>query len=157
MSGERCMTRAQRDAVVREALSWVGTPYRARQCVKGVGVDCGKLLAAVYANAGVMPMVDLGEYSFQQHLHSDAEDYMAWLESVGARRIEADQVMTGDAGVWKFGRSHSHGGIVVDVGADGPVICHSYIKAGRGVTLTRAYLDEPLAGSPSVVWWRYYP
>jgi hypothetical protein len=43
----------QRQAVVEEALTWLGTPFEYGQCVKGVGVDCGRFPAAVFDRAGV--------------------------------------------------------------------------------------------------------
>lgn len=143
-----------RARVVAEAMSWIGTPYRHRQCVKGRdgGVDCARILAAVYADAGVIDPVDLGAYPTQWHLHHDRELYLEWLQRVGARPLASDEMpLPGDVGVWKFGLTHSHGGIVVEGGAD-PVVVHSYIKARRGVTLGRAS-EAPLAGAP-VQYWR---
>ena len=59
---ERVMTEhEQRQAVVAEALTWLGTPYHHRARVKGAGVDCGQLLAAVFEGAGVLRHVDPGD------------------------------------------------------------------------------------------------
>ncbi len=39
------MTEAeQRAAIVKEALTWLGTPFVYGACVKQVGVDCGRFL-----------------------------------------------------------------------------------------------------------------
>ncbi len=34
--------------LIEEARTWIGTPYHLNQCLKGVGVDCGRLLVGVY-------------------------------------------------------------------------------------------------------------
>jgi len=146
------MTVEIRARVVAEAMSWIGTPYRHRQRLKGLGVDCAQILAAVYEDAGVIGHLELGEYATQWHLHHERELYLEWLERVGARRLDGEDPLPGDVGVWKYGLTHSHGGIVVEGGAD-PVVVHSYIKARRGVTLGRA-TEEPLFGAESVQYWR---
>lgn len=144
-----------RERVVQCALGWMGTPYRHRQRVKGVGVDCAQILAAVYEEAGVIAPIDLGDYPVQWHLHHERELYLEWLAHAGAWRIEGDP-LPGDIGVWKFGLTHSHGGIVIEGGPD-PLVLHSFIKARRGVTLCRAASEQPLAGSESVQYWRIIP
>src|SRR5580658_3533782 len=52
------LTIEQREAVVSEVDTWVGTPYRGWSCVKGAGVDCGQLLYAVYRNCGLIPEIN---------------------------------------------------------------------------------------------------
>lgn len=42
----------EREKVVDVAASWVGTPYRSGQGIKGAGVDCGYFLIRVYQEAG---------------------------------------------------------------------------------------------------------
>lgn len=149
------MTAEIRARVVAEALTWLGTPYRHRQRVKGEGVDCAQILAAVYEAAGVIEPLDLGEYATQWHLHHEREVYLEWLEFAGAVRVTEGDPLPADVGVWKYGLTHSHGGIVVEGGPD-PVVVHSYIKARRGVTLGRAS-EEPLKGAASVQYWRIIP
>lgn len=132
--------------VVVEARGWIGTPYHHHGRVRGVGVDCAQILAAVYESVGLVPHLDLGNYSTQWHLHRGEETYLQWLRDVGAREVQAPA--PGDVGVWRFGRTFSHGGIVIEGGAD-PVIVHSYI--GRGVIVSRAS-EQPLAGRPACYW-----
>jgi NlpC/P60 family putative phage cell wall peptidase len=71
------MSEATADAVVAEALSWVGTPYRHQGRKKGVGCDClGLVLGvwrAIYAAAPELP----GPY---------APD---WAEAGGGERLLA--------------------------------------------------------------------
>lgn len=141
------MTRAEEDAaraaVVAEALTWLHTPYHSRARLKGVGVDCGQILCAVYEACGLIPPVDPGEYSPEWHLHRGEELYMGWLDRY-AHRTATPQ--PGDVALYKFGRLHAHGGVVID---DGRVL-HAYI--GRGVIITRAHFEEPLAGRPVLYW-----
>ncbi len=138
-----------RDHIVAEARSWIGTPYHHHGRIKGVGVDCAQILAAVYEVAGLVPHLDLGNYSPQWHLHRNEEVYLRWLENSGAKRLpESQQPQPGDIGVWQFGRTYSHGGIVVDGGAD-PTLVHAYIN--RGVIVSRAS-EAPLAGRACMYW-----
>lgn len=37
----------KRSEIVKEALTWVGTPWHHHQCVKGAGVDCVQFLYGV--------------------------------------------------------------------------------------------------------------
>lgn len=48
----------ERARVVDVAGSWVGTPYRSGQGVKGGGVDCGYFLLRVYQEAGLIDITD---------------------------------------------------------------------------------------------------
>lgn len=75
------MTAAQQAAVRTAALSWVGTPYRHRQRVKGSrgGVDCAQLLIAVFADAGLITPFDPGNYPPDWHLHVADERYMQYV------------------------------------------------------------------------------
>lgn len=126
-----------RDAVIEEARSWLGTAYHPHARLKGIGVDCANLLCCVYENAGVIPPVDPGFYETGWHLHRNAEVFLEWLARLGAEETDAPQ--PGDVGVWQFGRTFSHGGILSS--ADGLVI-HSYLD--RGVIETSRH-EEPLA------------
>lgn len=42
--------------ILAEARSWIGTPYRQQQCVKGMGVDCAQLILGVFSALGYFPM-----------------------------------------------------------------------------------------------------
>ena len=46
----RCLSNCERQAVVTEALKWIGVPYRLNGKTKD-GVDCSQLVLAVYKNA----------------------------------------------------------------------------------------------------------
>lgn len=134
----------KRAELVGEARRWLGTPYHHNGRVRGVGVDCAMLLAEVFETCGVVPRVEPGDYPHDWHLHRSEELFLGWLERLGARAVDAPQ--PGDVGLWRFGRTWSHGGIVVD---GEPSIVHAYL--GRGVIRT-TLTEEPLAGR-EVGWW----
>lgn len=140
----------QRAAIVREALSWLKTPYHHHGRIKGVGVDCLMLLAEVFERVGFVAHVEPGHYPHDWHLHRDEERYAAGLASYVRRLPEGELPRPGDIGLWRFGRTFSHGGIVV---ADDTQILHAYL--GHGVILTRV-TEEPLQGRP-VQWWSAFP
>ena len=139
---ERVMTEhEQRRAVVAEALSWVGTPYHHAARVKGAGADCGLLLAAVYEAAGVLPRVDPGAYPHDWMLHRDEERYLELVQA-HAREIEGPP-QPGDTAVWRFGRTYSHGALVLEW----PQIVHAFLPAGE-VVVDDALANQALASRP---------
>jgi cell wall-associated NlpC family hydrolase len=139
------ITQAQRRAVVAEAMSWRGTPYHHRARVKGVGVDCGQILCAVYEASGVVGHIDPGEYSPQWHIHWSEEVYLQWVQRYCNPLPEGTPEQPGDIRVYKYGRCYAHGAIVVDDG----LLLHSYIR--RGVIVTAPH-EEPLCGRPFLSW-----
>jgi cell wall-associated NlpC family hydrolase len=135
----------QREAVVEEALSWQRTPYAHHARVKGAGVDCGMILAAVYAAAGVLPEVDPGEYVYDWFMHRDEPVYLNTLEKYAAKIDTPPQ--PGDIAMFQFGRNPAHGAIVIEW----PVILHSYQPAGM-VILDDAVANKDLAERFVGIW-----
>lgn len=142
---------ASRQAVLAAACTWLGTPYRHRARLQGVGVDCAQLLVAVYSAAGLVPAVDLGDYPIDWHLHQDEERFLGWLHELGARRVPDGQpAQAGDVAVFRFGRCFSHGGIVEDPATEGgATIIHSYI---RRRVMRHRLCEAPLQGVPLQYW-----
>jgi NlpC/P60 family putative phage cell wall peptidase len=120
-----------RARVVAEAMSWLGTPYHHMARVKGAGVDCAQLLAAVYHAAGLVAEVPLEYYPPDWHLHRDIERYLA---AVLRHARETEAPLPGDVVLYRWGRCLAHGAIVVAPGW--PRIVHALIDAG-GVILDR--------------------
>lgn len=118
---------ALRSAIVAEAQSWLGTPYHHRARVKGAGVDCAMILIEVYATVGLVDTFDPGEYPPDWMMHREEERYLGLVEKFG-EQVETPK--PGDIAVWKFGRTFSHGAIVIDW----PQIIHAHRKTG-GVVL----------------------
>jgi hypothetical protein len=140
------MDEAMRTAVVKEALTWLGTPYHHHARVKGVGVDCTRLLCAVYEACGCVPHIDPGNYAHDWHLHRGEEVFIGWLEKAGAREVQTPA--RGDAVLFRFGRAYSHGAVIVDDRC-GATVAHAYV--GRGVIQTRLN-EEPLLGRVGRFW-----
>lgn len=119
----------QRAAVVAAARAWVGTAYHHNASIKGVGVDCGTLLIAVFIETGHMKPVAMDHWSSQFHLHSAEPLYERALTDNGARQFDGPP-RSGDIVLYKQHLQFAHGAIVV---APDPLrIIHAY-AAGRGV------------------------
>jgi cell wall-associated NlpC family hydrolase len=116
-----------RAEVVAEARSWLGTPFHHQGRVKGAGVDCAMLLAEIYERCGVVGHVDPGYYPPDWHMHRDAERYLDRLLSY-AHELDRPP-RAGDAAVFRFGRTFSHGAIVTEW----PAVIHAYWAVGRVV------------------------
>lgn len=117
----------QREAVVAEAHTWLRTPYHHLARIKGAGVDCAWLLIEVYTAAGIVEPFDPGHYPPDWMMHRDEERYLDWVTRY-AHEVESPR--PGDLAVWRFGRTFSHGAIVVEW----PTIIHAY-RRERCVTL----------------------
>lgn len=148
MTGPTMGESLKRAEIASEAAHWLGTPYVPHARVRGEGVDCLMLLAEVYHACGIVERVEAGPYSTQFGMHADEETYELGLQRHGAQPLGHAAPRVGDVGTWRFGRTYSHGGIVV---GESPLrVVHAWRKAGRVVVTG---LDEaPLAGRP-VHWW----
>lgn len=102
---------AQRQAVIAEAMTWEQTPYREQAAIKGEAVDCCMLLVSAWIKAGVFEPFDPRPYPPNWHMHQDRERYLEWLQTA-AREVPTWQ--PGDIVVWKFARTFSHSGIIVN-------------------------------------------
>ena len=123
---------SDRAAVVAEALSWIGTPYRAAQRVKGRdgGVDCLTFVVEVFGRCGFDTSYYRATPYYPQdwHLHRDDERYLAGVLEY-AREIPNgadDPPEPGDIVLFRFGRCFAHGGIVTGW----PMIVHAWNGAG---------------------------
>jgi NlpC/P60 family putative phage cell wall peptidase len=128
-----------RASVVKEAESWLGTPFHHAARVKGAGVDCLMLLAEVYQRAGVVAPVTPPFYVPDWHLHRDAERYLEGLTRY-AGEIPGPP-LPGDIALFRFGRTFSHGAIVTAW----PILIHAYWNIGVVHGDATLY---PLAGRP---------
>jgi cell wall-associated NlpC family hydrolase len=140
------LSEGQRASVIRAARSWLGTPYHHRAAVKGAGADCALFPVAVYKECGILPAdYEPPEYSSQWHLHRSEELYLREIEKFCSELYVEPGHMTsapqpGDFMVIQFGRTFSHGAIVVDW----PMVIHSYIP--HGVTLADVLRDGQTVG-----------
>lgn len=114
-----------REVVIKNAMEWLNTPYHSGARLKGVGVDCGQILIAVFEESGVIDTgsCEPGYYSPEFHLHRSEEKYLGWVQKY------CDPVtdpQAGDIALFKFGRCVSHGGIYI---GDNKII-HAYVGMG---------------------------
>jgi len=109
------MTLEQRQEVVKEAKSWIGTPYRVRGKIKGIGVDCAMILEAVYGDKGtkLVPGLKIDKYNYQHAQHKADHAYTKALLNHGAIPIYLHDVLPGDIAVYFAGMDYSHSAIIV--------------------------------------------
>lgn len=106
--------RELRQQIVAEAMKWLRTPYRNCANVLGVGVDCAMLIVEVYKKVGKCPAdYDPRPYAPEWYLHRDEERYLQPMAIFGRRVLEESAVQPGDIAVYRYGRTASHGTIIV--------------------------------------------
>jgi cell wall-associated NlpC family hydrolase len=107
------MTNAQREAIVKEAKTWIGTPYCGHSCVKGVAVDCGQLIYGIYHALGLIPEVSLPtDYSLQVSKHRASTEYIDLVDQYFHDIPEA-AVQPGDLVVYKLGLAYAHAAVII--------------------------------------------
>jgi hypothetical protein len=108
------LTIEQRNEIVAEAKTWLGTPYRGWSCLKGCGVDCGQLIYGVFRNTGHVPVINNlpKDYSLQVAQHRASTEYVD-LIAVYFREIPEAKVLPGDVVCYKLGLAFAHAGVVV--------------------------------------------
>lgn len=121
-----------RDAVIREAMTWLGTPYHHRGRLKQIGVDCAQFPLLVYSACGLIEPFDAPDYPADWHLHKSDERYLAAV-TARAREIETGQAGPGDFLLFKMGKCFAHGAILIAW----PRIIHAVV--GHGVMLDEAH------------------
>ena len=115
----------QRCAIVREARSWVRTPYHPQGDIKGIGVDCGMLLVRVFVDTGLCEPFDPRPYADDWYLHRAEERYLGFIFD---RTREVAAPLPGDVMVFRYGRCYAHGGIVTTTAP--LTIVHAFQPAG---------------------------
>ena len=138
----------RREAVVQEALTWLGTRYHHQASTKGVGVDCVWILIRVYQAVGMLdPAFDPGPYSRDWYEHSDEQLYMGGVARY-ARRLTADEEpQPGDIPLFHVKRCVAHGGILL---GDGQMI-HAH-GPSRKVVIHSLLEDSPITRSLHSYW-----
>lgn len=138
MIAARAPEAEQRATVVAEARSWLRTPWHHEARVKDAGVDCANFLIGVYAACGLAPEFTPEQYPPDWMLHRDEEKFLKHLLQY-TRPVE--EGLPGDIAMFRFGRTVSHGAIVVDW----PTVIHAYYDE-RMVVLTDVSTSPRLTG-----------
>jgi len=136
---------ATREDVVREALTWIGTPFHDRAWVKGAGVDCLNLIIKVYAAVGLIEDFEPPAYSAQWFQHRDEPLFLSGLEKY-AHRVEMAE--PGDIAMFNFGRHAAHAAIILDH----YTLLHAYKPAGEVLREPRSGHDHRLHS-----YWSVFP
>jgi cell wall-associated NlpC family hydrolase len=99
----------RRADVIREAVSWIGTPFRFSQQEKGLGCDCGNFVMGVFGNCGWPKQ----RFTFPRQFfkNRNEEIYRAELEK---RCALVESPAPGDIALFHVGRVYWHGAIVVE-------------------------------------------
>lgn len=108
------LTHSQRAAIVTEALTWIGTPYRGWSCLKGAGTDCGQLIYGVFRNCELLPEIELPkDYSLQVAMHRASTEYVDTVAQY-CREIPEAEAKPGDIVVYKLGLAYAHAALIVE-------------------------------------------
>lgn len=107
----------ERQAVLKEIESWLGTPYHSNADIKGTngGVDCGMILIRVFENAGLISNpIDPRPYPQQWPLHQSTEKYLEIIKTYAKELPDGQIGGPGDVVVFRLKnmKVFHHGGIV---------------------------------------------
>jgi hypothetical protein len=135
----------ERDAVVREARSWIGTAFHHRGRVKAKrdpsgaivdkgGVDCAQSISLIYRASCPARVTEIAaaeiDYAFQWNLSKAGAAEERYLNAVRAhaREVEMASVGPGDLALFRWGLAWAHGAIVMP--PRWPAIAHANADAG---------------------------
>lgn len=128
----------ERQAVIDEAKTWLGTPFHHMARVKGLrgGIDCGQYLICVFSAAGMIVDFEPKPYVQQFALHNSDESYLRYLSSVSTE-ISESMAQPGDIVIYRVGRCFSHAAILIEPWPGN--IIHAINSLG--VTITHGTLE----------------
>ena len=115
----------QRQSVLEEAKTWLGTPWRHMADKKGAGVDCAQFVRQVLLTVGIVDEIPDGKpYPSQWALHHDEERILSMVQRIA---VEVQEPKPADIVLWQFGRCFSHCGFMLDRER----VIHSFVKTGE--------------------------
>lgn len=106
--------------------SWIGTPWRHYQHIKGVGVDCVNFIAEVAIEINLIKFINIEYYPRDWAQHNSKSLLIARVSEFCNQVVD---YQVGDILVYRYGQCASHAGFVYAAG----VGIHAHIR--RGVTL----------------------
>lgn len=140
------------DKYYAELVSWIGTPYRHLQMVKGKGADCTLFIGATWLRMGILTKVAHDYYSRDWYNHEPSELVLDSLHhhfmnfaspgivirkvvdktDPAKRTLNISDLMRGDVPTFAANRTGitNHAGVFLPNGD----MIHSYNSARRGVT-----------------------
>lgn len=97
--------------LIKEAETWIGTPYHHKGMTKGVGADCGSFLYMLFTWAGLSMKPFPRDYPEDWCLHRGDERYIDFLQPYTR---EIHMAKPGDISVFRYGGAYSHGCLVTN-------------------------------------------
>jgi NlpC/P60 family putative phage cell wall peptidase len=127
-----------RAAIVAEAVSWVGTPYRHQASLKGVGCDCLGLVRGVWRAVYGAEPEDAPAYT-PDWAEARGRETLAEAAARHMLAVPKDEAEAGDVLLfrWRENLPAKHAGILVDAGR--------FVHAHQGAAVAFASLSP---------WWR---
>jgi NlpC/P60 family putative phage cell wall peptidase len=140
-----------RAAIVAEAMTWLGTPYRHQASLKGVGCDCLGLLRGVWrALHGAEPEA-MPAYT-PDWAEARGEETLALAAARHLAEVPKHEAMAGDVILfrWRTNLPAKHCGILLgpsrsDLRSSSPLGADRFIHAQQGASVAIATLTP---------WWR---
>jgi len=110
--------------IVKEALTWIDTPYQHRSATKQ-GCDCTGLIIGVMQTLGYMKDYKLRNYPKDWNLHSMADNYI--VDEIEKFTDKIFDMRSGDIVLFRFGKCIAHAGILLE----NKLFIHSHVKAKK--------------------------
>jgi NlpC/P60 family putative phage cell wall peptidase len=114
----------RRQAIIKEARTWIGTRFHHRAWVKGAGCDCLGLIYGVYRAVGLIDEIEIPFYRPDFMHHRSDETYLGGLLQYG-HTVERPE--PGDVAMFKYGRVFGHAAIVIAW----PRLIHAFAERGE--------------------------
>lgn len=118
------MDTTTRNAIVTEALDWLGTPFVHCGREKGVGVDCVGLVICVYHTVGLLNNFDYNSYSTFAPEGTTRNMLLRFCDPL----MSLDMALKGDLLLFRIHGYEQHVAIVTENG--GGRICHAFQSPG---------------------------
>lgn len=127
--------KSEREAVIKEAKEWLGTPYHTEARLKGAGVDCGLFLLQVMENTGFIEHTEIPHYSVDIACNCAEPKYLNKIKEF-CTHVDGEP-LPGDIIVYKFPGSKvpHHAAFCVDK----EYIIHSYTRQGVILSNRKGY------------------
>ena len=137
---------SERERLLAIMESWLGTPFHAHAGIKSVGVDCVRLAAEVYKEAGLLGDCQFPTYAIDAGQHRQDSMLLEWLDQSPHFECIEEGREVGDLFCFRFGRSAHHLGIC----AGGTRFIHALLRR----SVCYASLDDPTYGRRLVATYR---
>jgi cell wall-associated NlpC family hydrolase len=100
--------------------TWLGTPFHAHAGIRGAGVDCVHLCAAIYIECGALEVFNPPKYALDGGQHASRSLVTDWVEKCDRfapvtpyQSALRDQLQVGDLLCFQVGRQAWHVGLLV--------------------------------------------